>query len=237
MQEEGRRMDHALGGPGFLSSRSNFGADISLIFALAFTTLFIISGFVARKGFGLTHHWMILTSMTLMFGYFIYYYNVRRLGVESYSDKIHFGAGLAYMKFFRPVLLVHFTTVVLSSFFAIYTAITGFRAAERIDGEMKLSDKRLTLSKPLWSIGLLWLGFIIWTLSAILGSVHGDRGFSFAVMFIVIGYLLPAGIALVIHKTLPYAERRHRVMGRVTVGLYGLLLVTSILTWSILYVL
>ena len=230
-------MDHALGGPGFLSSRSNFGADISLIFALGFTTLFIISGFLGKRGMGLTHHWMILASMALMFGYFIFYYNVRRLGVESYADRLHYGEGLTYMKLFRPVLLVHFVTVVLSSFFAFYTTITGYRAAERVDGEMKLSNKRLPLSKPLWVIGFLWFAFLLWTLSVILGSVHGSRGLSFGLMFITVGYLLPALLALVIHKNLPFAEGRHRFMGRVTVGLYALLLVTSTLTWSILYVL
>jgi len=218
--------------PGFFSSRSTLGSDISYLFAVLFTVLFLISGMLAKKHKGLTHHKMILISMVTMFLYFIYYYQVRRLGVSSMADEIVFpGPDWVYQKVFRPALMVHFMAVTFSIILAIYMIINGFKTAVRNNGEMTLENKRLKLSIPLWGLGLAWLVFLTWWLF----SVH-QFGWGYRIMFLALGYFIPAAVAMLIHKTLPESEKRHRVLGTICLGLFAGLLVTSTLVFCLLYV-
>ena len=214
------------------------GSDISLVLAVVFTSMFIYAGYLARQGDGMAHRRVIFGSMTAMFGYFIYYYKVRRLGYISFSDQLGMsGENSLRSALFKPVLLLHFTVVSLSTFASFYTVISGIRGAVSRGGKLILEKTRLPLSRPLWIAGLVWLGLLLWWVFYWWGGVHrGDLGLTYKLMFVMLGYAIPAAIALTIHKVFPFAEERHRFMGRLTVGLFITLLFTSIATYSLLYV-
>ena len=55
-------------------------------------------------------------------------------------------------------------------------------------------------------------------------------------MFLSIGYFIPAALAVLIQKTLPESEKRHRVLGTICLGLFAGLLLTSTLAYCLLYV-
>jgi uncharacterized membrane protein YozB (DUF420 family) len=225
-------MESFLDTPGFLSSRSSLASDVSFLFAVLFSGLFLVSGYFAIKNHGATHHRMILFSTVSMFVYFIYYYRVRRMGFASFTDQVDFaGEGLVYTSVFRPLLWTHFLIVTLSTFFAVYTVISGFKAAVRQNGQMLLKNIRLSPSKVLWSISFIWLIFLGWWLQTVHAFTLGYRA-----ILLFFGYILPAGIAFAIHKALPFSERRHRILGRLCLVLFACLLVTSTLTYSMLYI-
>ncbi len=221
-----------LNSPGFISSRSTLGSDISYISAMVFTALFLISGAVARKRKGLAHHRMILISMVTMTLYFLYYYEVRRLGVTSLTDQINFaGPEWVYSKIFRPIMLVHFIVVTFSITLAIYMIINGFKTAARKDDRMFLKDQRMKASKPLWAAGVAWLCFLTWWVFSV-----SQFGWEHKIMFLALGYFIPAALAALIQKTFPDSERRHRTLGKLCITLFACLLVTSTLAYFLLYV-
>ena len=225
-------MIELLNNPGFLSSRSTLGSDISYFFAAGFTMLFLIAGLLAKRGHGLAHHRMILFSMTIMVLYFIYYYEVRRLGVTSFADQIHFdGPQWVYQKIFRPVMIAHFLMVTSSIFLATYMIINGFRTAIKRDGALILKSERLAISKALWTISLVWLGLLAWWVF----SVH-KFGWGHRTMFLAFGFFIPAMLAIITQKVLPDSARRHRMLGRLCLAMFAGLLATSTMVYYLLYV-
>ena len=214
------------------------GADISLILVVIFTSMFIYSGYLARQGEGMAHRRMVFGSMIAMIGYFIYYYKIRQLGYISFADQSGMkGEGSIRAMLFGPVLILHFSVVCLSTFASFYTVTSGFRGAAIHEGRLVLGNERLPLSKPLWIAGLVWLGFLSWWVFYWWGGIHkGNLGMHYKVMFLALGYIIPASIALTIHKVFPLAEQRHRFMGRLTAGLFTLLLFSSGAIYSLLYV-
>ncbi len=226
-------MEQILSGSGFLSSRSSFGSDLSLILAISFTCLYFVAGYFAAKGKGLTHHRLIITSTLAMFGYFLYYYKVRNLGYKSFADQIEFSSlGWIQANLFTPVIYTHFLIVVLSTFVALYAMATGFKASTNINGKLMLKNELATISKLGWALGFIWLAILLWW-------IFVQHGFSieYAIAFLILGYFLPVSIALYIHQVLPTLERRHRVIGKISIALFLCLLVTSTLSYSILYIL
>ncbi|HEB73007.1 MAG TPA: DUF420 domain-containing protein [Nitrospirae bacterium] len=225
-------MLEVMNNPGFLSSRSTLGSDVSYLFAVVFTLLFLISGVFAKKHKGLKHHRMILVSMSTMFLYFIYYYKIRRLGVSSMADEIVFsGPDWVYQKVFRPALMAHFMFVTFSISLAVYMIANGFKTAVKNKGEMTLKNARLRPSITLWALSLVWLAFLAWWLF----FVH-QFGWGYRIMFLALGYFIPAVMVALIQKTLPESEKRHRVLGAICIGLFAGLLVTSTLVYCLLYV-
>jgi len=226
-------MQDFLYGPGFLSSRSTLGSDVSLILAIGFTSLFVYSGYIAVNKKGRAHHNMILVSMASMFGYFIFYYYVRRLGLASYADHIRYmGESKLLAGLFVPLFYFHFLIVILATFFAIYVIILGFKTAVTVDGRLVLKDEKAVPSKTLWGIGFVWLAFLAWWLISVHQFSWGDR-----ILFLLFGYFIPAGIVLSVHLALPFKERRHRLLGRICVGLFACLLITSTMIYTLLYIL
>jgi hypothetical protein len=55
-------------------------------------------------------------------------------------------------------------------------------------------------------------------------------------MFLSLGYFIPASLMFLTGKALPYSERRHRIMGRLCLGMFVLLLVTSTSVYYLLYI-
>ncbi len=218
--------------PGFLSARSTLGSDISYFFAVLFTALFLIAGLFARRGHGLRHHRMILVSMAVMILYFIYYYEVRRLGVTSFADQIHFdGPQWVYVKIFRPVMIAHFLIVTTSIFLAIYMVINGFRTAVKQRTAMFLRSEPVKTSKIMWAIGLIWLALLSWWVF----SVH-SFGWGHRMMFLAFGFFIPAILAIIIQWTLPDSAKRHRALGRLCLAMFACLLATSTIVYYLLYV-
>lgn len=218
--------------PGLFSSRSTFGADISYLFAVFFTVMFLISGVLAKKHKGFLHHRMILVSMVAMMLYFVFYYEVRKLGVASLSDQINFaGPQWVYDKVFRPIMMVHFMMVTFSIILAIYMIINGFKTVVRDGSKMTLKNERVKPSVTLWVLGVIWLLFLVWWLFSV-----QQFGWGHWVMFLSLGYFIPVVVALLIQRTLPESEKRHRVLGTICIGLFAGLLVTSTLAYCLLYV-
>ena len=225
-------MESIIEAEGFLSSRSTLASDISFLFAISFSSLFLISSYFALNNQGTHHHRMILFSMVSMAAYFVFYYRVRSLGLDSFADQVHLQVNnTLFRATFKPVFWTHFLVVSLSSFFAIYTVISGFKAAVKQNGRMILTNNRVSLSKIAWSIGFIWLIFLAWWLQ----TIHALNT-PYRATFLIFGYFLPASVALVIHKLLPFSGNRHRILGRLCMALFVCLIITSTLTYSLLYI-
>ncbi|MFQ5431771.1 MAG: hypothetical protein ACE5EN_04600 [Nitrospinota bacterium] len=175
---------------------------------------------------------MIIFSMLSMIAYFVFYYRVRRLGLNSFSNQLDYeGEGIIKAGIFRPVFWSHFLIVCLSTFSAIYTILSGFKAAIKQNGRMLLENFRVSMSKTAWTISFIWLIFLFWWLRI----VH-EFDTVFIVIFLIFGYFLPASVALIIHKLLPFSEHRHRILGRLSMVLFACLIITSTLVYSMLYI-
>lgn len=221
-----------LNSPGVFSARATLGSDISYVFAVIFTCMFLGAGYLAMKKKGMAHHWMILVSLITMIAYFAYYYKVRRLGYSSFVDEISFqSSGWISYKVFKQIFYLHFLVVCVSVFMAIYATILGFRSTAKEGGRLVLIDKRIQMSKGLWIVSFAWLAFLSWWVF----SVH-HFGWGYRMLFLFFGYFLPAGIALTVNYKLPASERRHRVLGKICLVLLASLLVTNTLVYYVLYI-
>jgi uncharacterized membrane protein YozB (DUF420 family) len=222
-----------LNGPGLFSARSTLGSDISLIFAVIFILSFILAGQLARGKKGVRHHRTILFSMALMITYLGYYYKIRQMGLSSAADQMHFkGPAWFYGAIFRPLLYLHITLVASTLYLSFYMLINGFIAKFPLDdGNMTLKTGIVKTSWTLWGIGIAWFAFLLWKLapSQNLDITHK------AIIF-TLGFFLPAGVSLLIHKTLPKADQRHRTVGRITMILFSLMLVTTTVTYYLIYI-
>ena len=225
-------MESIIEAEGFLSSRSTMASDVSFLFAISFSALFLISGYIAMNNNGTLHHRMIGFSMISMFAYFVFYYRVRSLGLDSFADQVHLQVNNSLFRAtFKPVFWTHFLIVSLSTFFAIYTVISGFKASVKQNGQMILTNNRVILSKIAWSISFIWLIFLAWWLQ----SIHALNTM-YRVTFLIFGYFLPASVALIIHKLLPLSGKKHKILGRLCMMLFACLIITSTLTYSLLYI-
>lgn len=224
-------MSEFFANPGFLSSRSTLGSDISFLFSVGFTIMFLFAGYLAHSGRGKAHHYTILGSMTVMLAYFVYYYEIRSLGVSSFSDQLAFpGPDWVYKKVFKPVLIGHFIIVTLSVFISIYMIFNGYMSVARRNGKLLLREGRAHPSKTLWGVGFLWLAFLCWWI-----FLYQGFDMRHTVMLLSMGYIVPAGAAVLINWLLPGMEERHRTLGKVCVGFFGLLLMTNSVVYYLLY--
>jgi len=229
--------------PGFLGTYATFGADLSFILALLFTLLFIWGWMLARKGQGNHHHIVTLWAMVAMIAYFAGYYLARNLGVLAVEGKEGFGGSEElYNDVFVPILTIHITVVALGLVMAIYMIILGFRAAVK-----NFSGNRVLKSSPL---ALTWGGaakITIWSV-AIFATIFflirlgkGEFKFTSGLAFIYLMGLVIVFSVLIIEKLIeriwPEGDRRHRILGRFTMTLFVIALVTSTATYVMLYIL
>ncbi|MDH5636962.1 MAG: DUF420 domain-containing protein [Nitrospinota bacterium] len=222
-----------LSGPGILSSRTTLGSDISLFLAIGFILMFLLAGYLARSKKGRAHHRMILASMAAMVFYLVYYIQVRYMGLASVADQRSFpGPDWIYTSILRPLLTVHVTVVSMSLYLSVYMVINGFLARFPMDdGSLTLKTGLARPSKVLWGIALFWLAFLGW-----LTILSGRFDLYHAAIFLALGFGAPAGMALLIHFTLPKADRRHRIVGRICLLLFSLMLATTVSTYYLLYI-
>ncbi len=230
-------MKKLLAEPGFLAPSGTIGADISYLLAVVFTVLFLIAWGMAKKAQGTRHHKLILVSMVSMIIYFVGYYYARSLGVLSFEGREGFGGpDDVYENVFKPVLITHLTLVVLGMILAFYMLSQGFRASKRVEGEYLLKDGELKVSPRKFKIVMFTIGGCWIAMQALLlATRENPMGASIAYALIFATVALVVSLEKLIEKLLPDGANRHRVLGRVTMVIYALILITSTATYLMLY--
>ncbi|PIQ95409.1 MAG: hypothetical protein COV67_15095 [Nitrospinae bacterium CG11_big_fil_rev_8_21_14_0_20_56_8] len=231
-------MKEILAKPGFLTAGGTVGADISYLLALIFTGMYLFSWWLAKKAEGTRHHKLIFASMVAMIVYFVAYYYARQLGVLALEGKEGFGGPPSvYESVFLPILRVHLTLVTLGLVLAPYMIIEGVRATEIVEGKHVLKEGNLQIrSKTFRTILLTLLG--LWGANQLFillfrGASTG-KSIAWALIFATIA--LVVSLEKGIEKLWPDGARRHRMLGRGTMVIYALTLVSSTLTYLMLYV-
>jgi len=231
-------MKELLEKPGFLASSGTLGADVSYLLALVFTVLFLIAWGFAKKGQGTRHHNLILISMVSMVVYFCAYYYARQLGVLSFEGEEGFGGPReVYDNVFIPVLTTHLILVTLGLILSFYMLVEGFRASEKVNGDFVLKAGKLTVHAKTFKIVMLSI-LGLWGLNQLFLTAvrHASMGASIAWALIFGTVALVVSLEKLIEKMLPDGARRHRILGRGTMIIYGLILSTSTATYLMLYV-
>jgi uncharacterized membrane protein YozB (DUF420 family) len=231
-------MKETLQQPGFLPGSGTLGADVSYLLAVVFTLLFLIAWGFAKKGQGTKHHKLILVSMVSMVVYFCAYYYARQLGVLAFEGKEGFGGPQEiYDNVFIPTLTTHLVLVTLGLIMAFYMLVEGFRASEKVNGEYVLKAGELKVSAKTFKIVMLSI-LALWGVNQIFLSAvrHASMGVNVAWALIFGTIALVVSLEKGIEKLLPDGARRHRILGRGTMIIYGLILITSTATYLMLYV-
>ena len=230
-------MKELLAEPGFLAPSGTIGADVSYLLAVVFTVLFLVAWGMAKKAQGTRHHKLILVSMVSMIIYFVGYYYARSLGVLSFEGREGFGGpDDVYENVFKPVLITHLTLVVMGMILAFYMLSQGFRASKKVEGEYLLKDSELKVSPRKFKIVMLTIvGCWIAMQVLLLATREKPLGASIAYALIFATVALVASLEKLIEKIWPNGANRHRVLGRFTMVVYALILVTSTATYLMLY--
>ena len=230
-------MKELLAEPGFLAPSGTIGADISYLLAVVFTVLFLISWSMAKRAQGTRHHKLILVSMVSMIIYFVGYYYARSLGVLSFEGREGFGGpDDVYENVFKPVLFTHLSLVVLGMILAFYMLSQGFRASKKVEGEYSLNEGELKVSPRKFKI-VMFIILVCWGLlqGLLLATRDNPLGASIAYALIFATVALIVSLEKLIEKIWPDGAKRHRVLGRFTMVIYALILVTSTATYLMLY--
>lgn len=220
--------------PGFLGTHGTMGADLSFLMALAFTILFIIGWRMGKKQQGNNHHVLVLWAMVSMIFYFTVYYLARGLGALATEGKEGFGGPeWLYNFFFKPLLTVHILVVSIGLVLAVYMIVLGFRVAVKRMGQRVLQSGVLKMSHK----AFLRITGVTFVLMALIGLI---RCHSLACWIVYIsGFLLVLLVLLAekgVERLIPDGERRHRLIGNFTMTLYVIALVTSTVTYVLLYI-
>ena len=224
-------MSDLFSGPGFISVRSTLAIDLSYTFAAICSLLFLFSGALAIMGRGKAHHKSILVSVAAMILYYLYYFEVRKFGLEIFTDQAAFKSPtLAYKKILNPALTLHLLAISFSTFLTFVMVVNGYRATKIKNGQMLLNDDKILPSRHLRFGGFVWLVILAWWVFS-----HPRLGWFHQGMILSIGYLIPAILIVLIGRLLPHRERRHRILGRLCIAFYALLLLTSTLVYYLIY--
>ena len=223
--------------PGFLAPSGTIGADVSYLLALVFTILFLIAWRMAKKAQGTRHHKLILVSMVAMMVYFVAYYYARSLGVLSFEGREGFGGpDDVYKNIFIPVLTTHLILVTLGMILAFYMIPQGFRASDKSGGEYRLKSGELKMKPRTFKLVLFTIVGCWALVQALLLAVRQSPfGASVAYGLIFLTVALVVSLEKLIEKMLPDGARRHRIIGRTTMVIFALILVTSTATYLMLY--
>lgn len=220
---------------GFLARYSTLGADLSFLLSILFTVLFLKAWSWAKKHKGNGHHWLILTAMVTMVSYFIFYYLTRRLGVLAIEGREGFGGpDWVYYYIFTPIITIHILAVSIGLTMALYMIALGFRVSFLVgerrvlkDGELKIGRKGL-IGVSVGGMFLLLMIALFRCHTIRCGAIY----FSFYIVFIIV-----LGMEKIIERFLPDGGRRHRLIGRLTMLLYIMTLITTTSTYLLLYTL
>ncbi len=227
-------MKELLAKPGFLGTHGTIGADVSYLSAVLFTALFLLGWHQAKKHKGSVHHGLTLWGMVTMLAYFTSYYLFRRLGVLALEGKSGFGGpDWVYNKIFTPTLTIHISLVTFGIVIAIYLIVLGFRASVKENGRRFLKEEDLHVKNKNFYITLL-------SILALFGLLSFIRCSSFrCYMVYLAGFLiviLVFAFEKIMEKVLTNGAKRHRLLGKLTMIVYLLLLNTSTITYLLLYI-
>jgi uncharacterized membrane protein YozB (DUF420 family) len=231
-------MKELLGAAGFFGTAGTVGADLSYLLAVVFTAMFTTSWVQAKKGEGTKHHNLVFISMVSMVIYFTVYYFFRQLGVLALEGKEGFGGPEeVYNGVFVPILSVHLFLVTLGLILAFYMVIQGFRSSKKIEGKYILTEGDLKVRATTFK-KVMYILLTVWGLNQIILTFvrHASWQSSLAWALIFGTIALVISLEKAIEKWLPDGAKRHRVLGRGTMVVYILILVTSTLTYLMLYV-
>ena len=213
------------------------GADLSYLLAVVFTVLFLVAWWMAKTGQSTRHHNLALISIVFLVTYFVAYDYARNLGALAAEGKEGFGGPPEfYDNIFRPILYFHIFLVILGLIFGPYMIVEGYRASQKVNGKYILSEGNLMADPKkfiriwLWILGL-WL--LVEVFCLVLGKPWQAQLAYFLIFLTIAGVV---GLENIIQKKLPDGARRHRILGRVTMILFALILCTSTATYMMLYV-
>lgn len=226
-------MKEFLNAPGFLSPYGTLGADISSVMAWVFTLLFIYGWYAGKNHQGQRHHLVTLWGMVAMLGYFTLYYLARGLGALSLEGKEGFGGpDWVYAYIFSPMLTVHILVISVGLVLAVYMIVLGFRSSFKKGNERYLKAETLKM-------GSKGFGYTLAGAAVLFGGFAVARWGSMARLLVYLsGFGLVAGVLFMergIERWMPDAATRHRKMGTFTMALYVIALVTSTVTYVMLY--
>ena len=225
--------------PGLFGTHATIGADLSQIMATLFPALFVIGWLQARRHRGHRHHWLTLGSMLAMIAFFTGYYLFRQLGVLALEGKEGFGGPQdLYERLFVPLLSVHIFLVTLGLVMALYMIVLGFRAQALVAGRRILREGPLVASPARMALRFGWIAAAVVLLFAVrtVGSELSLRKLAVYLGLLLVIALVFA-LEIVIQRVWPSGARRHRVLGRLILWIYGALFVTGSLIYAMLYVL
>ncbi|MBT3514498.1 MAG: DUF420 domain-containing protein [Nitrospina sp.] len=231
-------MKELLEQPGFLAPSGTFGADLSYLLAVVFTVMFLIAWVLAKKGLGTQHHNLIFLSMVSMLIYFIGYYYARQLGVLTLEGKEGFGGPQdIYDNIFIPTLTTHLILVCLGLILSIYMIFQGFRACDKIEGNYILQRRELLADPKIFKSTMIIIGGI-WAGNQLVITFIRDKSFAASLAWAIIFGIIALVVYLekFIEKSIPDGARRHKLLGRATMIIFSLILVTSTLVYLMLYV-
>jgi len=228
-------MKELLHRPGFLGTHATLGADLSFFLAVVFTVIFLIGWYLAKKRQGSRHHTVVLWGMVSMLVYFTGYYQIRGLGVLAAEGGEGFGGpDWVYSYIFKPTLAIHILLVTLGIIMAVYMIVLGFRASYKIEGRWLLREgSELRIPDRKFYKYLL----IILAVTAAITVVR--CGSTRCATVYVIGYLIVAAVFFLerlVEKLFPIGAKRHRLLGNFTMVMYLIVLFTSTVTYSLLYI-
>ena len=231
-------MQKLLAQPGFLAHSGTFGADLSYLLAVLFTVMFLFAWGLAKKGLGTQHHKLIFVSMVSMLIYFIGYYYARQLGVLTLEGKEGFGGPVdVYENIFLPTLTTHLVLVCLGLILSIYMIFQGFRACDKIEGNYILQSRELRSNPKVFKYIMAILGGV-WAANQLILTFVRQKSFAASLAWAIIFGVIALVIYLekFIEKSIPDGAQRHRKLGRITMVIFALILVTSTLVYLMLYV-
>lgn len=213
------------------------GADLSYLLAVVFTVLFLAAWWMAKKGQSTRHHKLALISMISMVIYFVAYYYARNLGALAAEGKEGFGGPPEiYDNVFSPILLIHVSLVILGLILGPYLIVEGYRACDKVGGDYVLKSGELKADPKKFTRIWLWI-LGLWALMEAFCLIRGKPWQAQLAYFLIFATI--AGVVALeklIEKWLPDGAHRHRVLGRVTMVMFALILVTSTATYLMLYV-
>lgn len=225
--------------PGIFGTHATIGADLSQIMATLFPALFVIGWLQARRHQGHRHHWLMLGGMLAMMAFFTSYYLFRQLGVLALEGEEGFGGPRdLYERLFLPLLSVHIVLVTLGLVMGLYMLVLGFRAQGLSAGRRILRADPVIAS---WRRMALCFGCVAAAVVLLFAVRTIGSDFSLRKLAVYLGLLLLIALVfaleVVIQRAWPSGERRHRVLGRFTLWIYGAVFVTGSLIYAMLYVL
>ncbi len=156
----------------------------------------------------------------------------------SFEGKEGFGGPQeVYDNIFVPILTTHLILVTLGLILSIYMICQGFRSCNRASGEYHLRTGELKVSAGAFK-KILFALVGLWAVNQVILIFVRHKSFaaSLAWVFIFGTAVLVVYLERVIEKLLPDGAQRHRILGRGTMVIYALILLTSTLTYLMLYV-